>query len=178
MVKAIALAWSIAAVGAASFTPAGEVTLRDLTVPDGRLPEGCALLPAAAAPLYPIRTNPWVGTDAPIIASIRERIEGPIVVPDPPALTVKGMSAFRLHLAEGVAEAYAAVYTQAESGSVVVYGVRFTGAEQAVDPASGARRTRSPRIIRVTIGSIVAMVNGDGGPCFQAVGAYLKSVAN
>jgi hypothetical protein len=107
---------------------------------------------------------------------IRERIEGPIVVPDPPALTVKGLGAYRLHLAEGVEEAYAAVYKQEESGLVVVYGMKV-GAEQNVVPERADRTSGNPRITRVTIGSIVAMVNGDGGPCFQAVGVYVKSLA-
>ena len=176
MVRAIALAWCIAALGAQR-GPVSPIMLSDLTVPATSLPNGCALSAAPAASLNPLRENPWIGTDAPARAMIRERIEGPIVVPDPPALTVKGLGAFRLQLAEGVEEAYAAVYRQADSKLIVVFGMKFTGDEQDVDPERDVRTSRNPRIIRVTIGSIVAMVNGDGGPCFQAVGELVKSLA-
>jgi hypothetical protein len=185
MVRAVALAWSVAmAFGAAQRGPAPEVTLRDLTVPAERLPRGCALSPAPAAraalapSVTPIRENPWIGTDGPTVASIRERIDGPIVATDPPSLTVKGLGAFRLRLADGVAEAYAAVYTQGDARSVEVYALKFAGATPAADSAGGDRMARNPGIIRVTMGSIVAVANGDGGSCFQAVSAHLKSLAN
>jgi hypothetical protein len=181
----IALAWSIAvAVGAAQRGPAPEVTLRALTVPAERLPPGCALSPTAAvraalAPaVSPIRENPWVGTDAPVRAMIRERIDGPVVTPDPPGLTRKELATFRLHLADGVDEAYAAVYTQAESRPVVVYAMKLDDAARTVNSASDDGTVGNPGIIRVTLGSIVAMATGDGGSCFQAVAAHLKSLTH
>jgi hypothetical protein len=103
-------------------------------------------------------------------------------MPDGPPLTRRQNSHYRLHLAEGLEEAYAAIYTQSEPAEfepgrelIIVYGLRFA-AESAVDRRSDT--SKNPRIIRVVIGPVVAVVHGDGGRCFEAVGAYLKSLAN
>ncbi len=177
MVQVIAFAGSLVIVlGAAGVTPPGEVVLADLTVPAERLPEGCALSPSAA-PLYPIRTNPWVGTDAPERSMIRERIEGPVKTPDPPALTRKELTAFRLHLADGVDEAYAAAYTQSARTPIVVYAMKLadTGA-----PADWRKTPApdSPSITRISLGSIAAIVIGDAGECRAAIAAHLASLAS
>src|SRR5687768_14259440 len=128
------------------------VTMQELTVPPERLPTGCVLSPAQSVRLegnrvrgrnwagLPIPTNPWAGTDAPLIASIRERVDGPVLMPDGPPLTARQSARYRLHLAEGVEEAYAAIYTQEGPAEfeprdvIVVYGLRFPDAERAVDP--------------------------------------------
>lgn len=121
VIKAITLATSIAiAPGAAQSVLPRPVTLHDLTVPTDRLPTGCALSPAASLPLdgkrvrtglwagLPIAMNPWTGTDRPLIASIRERMDGPTLTPDGPPPTARELSRYRSRLADGVEEAYAA----------------------------------------------------------------------
>jgi hypothetical protein len=177
MVKAVALALIAVAIGAAQRGPVGEVTLRDLTVPPASLPDGCALAATPVAALYPMRENPWIGTDAPSRAMIRERIEGPVMTADPPGLTRKDLAAFRLHLADGVDEAYAAVYKQSETTPIVVYAMRLTDAGTPSDWRETPAHD-NPRISRVSLGSIAAIVIGDGGKCFTAVGAHLRGLAN
>src|SRR5437762_10828855 len=74
-----------ASVGAAvSQAPPREIRLADLTVTNERLPAGCALAAAPSERLegnrvrsglwtgLNIGTNPWIGTEAPILAAIRE----------------------------------------------------------------------------------------------------------
>ena len=67
------LAMAIAIDGSGAQKP---VSLSDLTVPQDRLPADCALSKRASIGLR-IATNPWVGTDRPIVASVRERIDVP-----------------------------------------------------------------------------------------------------
>jgi hypothetical protein len=122
-----------------------------------------------------------IAADVPLIASIRERVEGPVLVPDRPPPSAREAARFRLHLAEGVEEAYAAVYSQDEAGdaaprdAVVVYGLRYVDATHM--PRSARETTaKNPRIAHVVIGPVLAVVHGDGGPCFQAVAAHLNSL--
>jgi hypothetical protein len=58
----------------------------------------------------------------------------------------------------------------------VVFGLKFSSAENAPDFLSKARALKTPRVVSVAVGPIVAAVSGDGGQCFQAIGAYLKSL--
>lgn len=186
MMKAIALAWSLAmAFGAARATGPRVVTMPDLTVPRARLPDGCVLSPAhrdvntmRGAPWagLPIPTNPWTGTDRRTAALIRDRMEGPARAPDGPPLDARERSQFQLHLADAVEEAYAAIYMQAERERVVVYALRFAAGQRPLARQSGARGG-DPKVVRVSMGSTVAVVSGDGGACFQAVAAYVKSHA-
>jgi hypothetical protein len=78
---------------------------------------------------------------------------------------------FLLALADGVEEGYAAIYTEAGSNVlIVVYGLRFAAGEKPFYPPSTAPNHR------YEIGPLDAVVSGDGGPCSQAVEAYLKSL--
>ncbi len=189
MMEAIVLAMSIAiASGVAQRVLPRPVTMLDLTVPNEHLPSGCALAPADSVRLegnrvrgglwagLPIPTNPWTGTDRPIIASIRERMDGPPLVPDGPPLTARELSRYRLQLADGVEEAYAAIHMQPEPNLIVVYASR-SASTKTFDILSDTRAFKDPRVMRLQIGPIVAVVSGDGGQCFQAVGAYLKFLA-
>ena len=86
---------------------------------------------------------------------------------------------FRLRLADGVEEAYAAIYQQSESDLlVVVYGLRFPGTEDAAIFWNNDRAVRNPGADGVAIGPIVAVVSGERRECFQAIGAYLRSLAD
>jgi hypothetical protein len=168
-------------------------SLEELTVPSERLPAGCALSPADPVRLHGNRvrlpnwaglmvpTNPWVGTDAPLIATIRERVEGPALLPDGPPPSARQVARFRLQLAEGVEEGYAAIYSQDDGADaaprdvIVVYGLRFVDAAHIATYAR-ERTAKNPRIAHVIIGPVLAAVHGDGGPCFEAVAAHLKSL--
>src|SRR5439155_24746700 len=107
---------------------------------------------------------------------IRERIEGPVKTPDPPGLTRKELTTFRLHLAEGVDEAYAAAYIQSTRAPIVVYAMRLAVTGTPVDWRETPAPDK-PGIIRVS-GSITAMVIGDAGECRTAVAAHLASLAS
>jgi hypothetical protein len=190
MVRALVLAMSVAiTVGASQAAQPRVVTLRDLTLPAERLPGGCALSPAPSVHLDGSRvrsglwaefpTNPWIGTDRRLMASIREMVDGPVAVPDGPPLGAKELSRYLVQLADGVEEAYGAVYMQSDANLISVRAIRFAPGEKpwASAHSSDTRVPRNPGMIRVAIGPIVAIVTGDG-ECFQAVGAYLKSLAN
>ena len=152
------------------------VSLSDLTVPQDRLPADCALSTRASIGLR-IATNPWVGTDRPIVASIRERVDVPPPVPDGPPQTPADAARFHLQLADGVEEAYAAVYDQSAAQGIVVYGLRFASATSSDQLLRDRRIRENPRVLRVAFGSILAVVHGDGESCARAIGAYLASLA-
>jgi hypothetical protein len=152
------------------------VRLSDLTVPQERLPAGCALAPGRSIDLR-ITANPWIGTDRPVVASIRERVDGPVLVPDGPPLTPGESARFRLQLADGVEEAYAAVYEHTEPELIVVYGLRFGSTASSDEMLRHRRILENPRVARIAIGPILAVVHGEGGPCARAIRAYLASLA-
>ena len=185
----LALSFAIPA-WAAQNLPARVIAMQDLTVPAERLPAGCVLAPGSTKGLdgnrvqtrnwtgLRIPTNPWAGADTSLVASIRERMDGPTPVPDGPPLSPTEAARFRLHFADGVEEAYAAIYEQSEAELIVVYAARFASREKAVEYRSYSRSSNNPRVIRVAVGPIVAMVQGDAGACFNAVGVHLRSLAN
>jgi len=162
--------------------------LGDLTVPPERLPAGCALSPSASiresgnrirTGLWaglPIRTNPATSSEPSLIVAIRERIEGARVTPDAPALTARGLARFRIQLADGIEEAYAAIYREEDTLQLVtVHGLRFEDELAATDFWNGAASAKNPRAIGARSGSIVAVAAGPRGACLDAVGAHLKS---
>jgi hypothetical protein len=185
MLKMIVLATSIANVSCAvQSVPTRPVTMQNLTVPKTALPTGCGLAPAPSVvdgnrvtggfwAGLPISTNPWTGTARPVIASIRERMDGGLVWPDGPPLDRNAAARYRLQLADGVEEAYAAIYTmQSDTNLIVVLALRFAPTEKPFYPLSN--RLTSDH--RVEIGQVHAVVSGNGGQCSQAVETYLKSL--
>jgi hypothetical protein len=195
MIHALIIATSVLIATAAvqNVQSAGRplVALRELTVPQQRLPAGCAVSRSDTVRLdgnqvqgglwagLPIDTNPWIGTDRHVIATIRERMDGPVLTPDGPPLTARQLSQYRLQLADGVEEAYAAVYRQSDPAQelIAVYGLKLSRAEGALERSSPSRASENPRVIRLAIGPVLVVLHGDGGQCFQAVGAHLKSLA-
>src|SRR5262245_14329073 len=97
---------------------------QELTVPRERLPTECALADSRSGYAgLRLPTNPWTGTDPSLIAEIRERVEGSPSLPDGPPMSPREAARFRLGLANGIEEAYAAVYQDAELKQLVpVYG--------------------------------------------------------
>jgi hypothetical protein len=167
------------------------VALRELTVPQERLPAGCATAPSNAVRLdgnrvlsglwtgLPIDENPWMGNDPHVVGAIRERMDGPVRVPDGPPATRRELSQYRLQLSEGVEEAYAAVYRQPdpEQPPIIVYGSRFSEPSAPVQRPAFGSGPGNEKILRLTIGSTVVVLHGDGGACSAAIGAYLRSLA-
>jgi hypothetical protein len=156
------------AIGVAQTTPSRPVTLSDLTVPSERLPEGCAL---SAAPVLGIPTNPWLGTDAKTIASLRQGMGEVPLVTDAP-LTRRDASRYSLQLAEGVEEGYAAVYGP-EGQRIIFRAVTFT--KRNVDLGNSARPANATRF---EIGRIVALISGGNSQCFRAIESFLKALSN
>jgi hypothetical protein len=183
MITNTLVAASIAAV--LSQAPPREIGLADLTVPNDRLPAGCAL---AAAPLerlegnrvrgglwtgLNIGTNPWIGTDAPILAAIRERL-APSESPDGPPLTPAQARRYFLQLADGIDQAYVAIYGEHDvSGLTAVYGLQFPTADGALTFARNARATSKA----VVNGRIAAFSVGPGSDCFQAIREYVNGLS-
>jgi hypothetical protein len=114
------------------------------------------------------------------MAEIRELVDGPAAVPDGPPPGAKELSRYIGQLANGLEEAYAAVYLQSDAAPIMVRAVRFTPSEQYASNArpGDTRVSRSPARVRVELGRIVAVVTGDGGACFQAVAAYLQALSD
>jgi len=159
------------------------ISMNDLTVPQDRLPPGCALSAMNSVRLdgngvrvglwagLPIPSNPWTGADRSIIASIRERMGGWPVEPDGPPLDRRAASRYRLRLADNVEEAYAAIYmTDSDPAVVVVYASRLAATERTLDASRVGPKHR------FQIGPIDVVVSGDGRECSQAIDAYLNSL--
>ena len=81
-----------------------------------------------------------------------------------------------IQLAVVSSAAFSAIYEQSSGELIVVYASRFASIEKALESRSHSRWVDNPKVIRVENGTIVAMVHGEGGPCFNAVGAHLRSV--
>ena len=176
----------IVALAAASLTIAA---LGDLTVPDNRLPAGCTVPHADAERIdgnqvrsgrwaaLPLTRNPQTSSEPGLIVEVRERLGGSPLLPDPPAVSGRDVARFRLRLAEGIEEAYAATYEQSDAvGIVVVYGLRFPDARAASEFWSGARAAKNGGITAVISDAIIAVVSGPGGACRDAVAAHVLSL--
>jgi hypothetical protein len=163
--------------------------LGDLTVPADRRPAGCAPSPSAVErengnrvrsglwAALPIAQNPQRSTEPKLIVEVRERLGGVPLIPDPPSLTARDAARFRLQLAEGIDEAYVAIYRDTASPAlVVVYGLRFPNARDAEEFWSGARAARNPDVAALVSGAIVAAVSGPNGACRDAVAAHVLSL--
>jgi hypothetical protein len=164
--------------------------LQRLTVPSDRLPPGCALAPRRMQTEdgrtrgsmwagLPIPTNPWWGTDRDTVATVHERMGNSARIPDGPVLTKAEAARLHLTLAEGIEDAYAAIYIEkGHEELIVVHACRFEPNHRSRETPITWRDKPNPRLVEVKIGSIVATVTGDGGACFQAVGAHLKTLAH
>jgi hypothetical protein len=168
------------------------ITMEQLTVPPAWLPPECMIAPdTVRSPENPsgarywvgfnIPANPWIGTAPSSIVEVRERMDPPPLIPDGPPLIGRERAAYRNRLANGIDEAYAAIYATSPSARnakiVVVYAVRYA------DPASAQtqpnhREAANPGIARFTIGAIDVLIRGDGGVCFQSVKAHVKALAD
>ena len=182
----IAAIWMVTAVGASQRPPSPMVAMRGLTVPAESLPARCRLSPAPTADLDNGRvrlglwaefpSNPWIGDERRLLASIRQLVEGPVKIPDGPPLDSRELSRFEGQLADGVEEGYGAVYLDSDGGMVIVRAVKLAPLEKPFAGSLLPPLKESSSAIRIAIGQIVGIVTGEG-ECFQAVAAHLKSLA-
>jgi hypothetical protein len=147
--------------------------LSSLTLTPERLAAGCSLRPDDRVD-YRASTNPWVGTDPALIATIREFMGDMPQVPDAP-LSARQATIFRLKLATGVNEAYAAHYRAAGGELVRVYAVVFERPED--ERARPDLSARIPDGVRLAIGSSNVVVRGKGSACYDAVVDHVRSIA-
>jgi hypothetical protein len=118
----------------------------------------------------PIDHNPWIGSDPAVIAAIRERIDPPRQMPDGPPLNAPQLTRYRLKLADGIEQSYAAVYVSADA-LVTVLGLEFLTDQDAQQFVASAKPTGE----LVTLGRVVATVQ-EGGSCRDVVAAHLGSL--
>jgi hypothetical protein len=147
-----------------------DVDVAQLTLPVSERPAGCVLDANRGNAIgLPLAANPWYGNDRRPMAAIRERIAPPLV-PDGPPLNARDAAAFRLHLADDLDHAYAAMYGSSKE-IIAVMGVRFLDEAQAMDAAKQKGLLRS--------GRLVVAVSGGTSDCHAAVLAHVtKLMAN
>jgi hypothetical protein len=180
-VRILALSILIALTGTAALGQ-DEIDLASLTVPQGRLVEGCELSPSPTVALGGNRVrgglwgdlprNPWMGAEPSVIADMRERVATSPPLPDGPPLSRAELAQFRAQLAEDVEGGYGAVYTEAGTHLITVNAVRF---KDAPVPNRPGRRSISDGSVRLARGRTVVVAFGQGS-CFAAIGAYLPEV--
>jgi len=166
------------------------IELQALTVPAWKLPQDCALSPPSVLTTdngrpanwagLKIPTNPWNGSNKPLLATIRERMGGTAQPPDGPPLTARQAASYRLHLADGIEEGYVAVYAPTQdpqsSRLVVVYALRFSEGAQPSDSSATTETTSSSQIARMWVGRTLVVVHSHNEPCFRAIGSHLQSL--
>jgi len=187
-----AMAVAIAVVGQPHSPHAKDVALEELTVPHVRLPDGCQLRPIERAPFalrndsgrrivigppsptaaLGVSTNPWIGTDGPTIARIREQMEGAPDVPDAIPLYPRSAARYLLRWSEGIEEGYVASYAHPGAKDTIVLALRFAAESEHPRP----KPTGESRVGYVEIGRTIAFVIGDDGPCMAAVRDHLRSL--
>jgi hypothetical protein len=178
------------ACGAGQHLLRRPVTMQELTVPKPRLPEGCSLkvIEPPRRDINPVTggviiradpdwlhlgTNPWTGTDRSVLAEIRQHIDGMFPLPDAPPLTATQVAAF---YADGIDEGYAATYTQSGGREIALWAVRFAVPKKRTDFPMVGRGATAQNVVRIEIGAIRAVVDGDGGPCSNVIVAYLEAL--
>jgi hypothetical protein len=155
-----------------------------LAVPEQLLPPGCRLAAAPGSPgtgaavraarvgALPIDNNPWRGADRIALAAIRERVDPAQLMPDGPPLHSRDLAAFRSNLADGVEQAYAAIYESEDRTQVGVYAVQFH-AESSFEAAIERLKRRQAFLDREA--RTLAVVTNSGSPCAAAIEAHLKN---
>jgi len=167
--------WALVA-GAGVFLAAANrqsaVQLISLTVPADGLPLGCSLHSSDRFDPW-VSTNPWTGTNPVVIATILERMGGVPPVPDAP-LSGREAARFRLQFADGVAEAYVALYRGTTPEFVTVYAVTFD--ERANSRITQEGQTELTGGSRYVIGRSEIVVGGKGSPCYEAVAGHVRAI--
>lgn len=99
--------------------------------------------------------------------------KSPLVTDAP--LSARELARYRLQLADGIDEGYAAVYREGTPPELsTVYALRV-GDNEPLDAIGNRRISPNYMNARFVSGRIVAVVSGRGA-CFEAVADYLKSL--
>jgi hypothetical protein len=94
------------------------------------------------------------------------------MMPDGPPPMPREVGPYYMQMADGVEEGYAAFYHQQPASDVItVFGLRF--ADPNTTDLTNAPKSKA---YLIRLGSTVAMVTGAGGPCFDALGAFIRSL--
>ena len=174
-----------------------SLALSSLTVPDKNLPSGCRLRPfvPATTPVaqagatttiasnqrssWPFPDNPWQGGDRKLLVDLRQRMDGPLRLPDAPPPTASELSAWEHKWVQHVLEGYRALYDSADDSVVDVAAIKFDDARLVNESAAvaGSRRAIPALNDRWTIGAILVHVVATARTeCFQSVHAYLRTL--
>ena len=131
-----------------------SLALSSLTVPDKNLPSGCRLRPyvPATTPVaqagatttiasnqrssWPFPDNPWRGGDRKLLIGLRQRIDGPLRLPDAPPPTASELSAWEHKWVQHVLEGYRALYDSADDSVVDVAAIKFDDARLVNESAA------------------------------------------
>lgn len=178
MKQAVAVIVTALLGGGAQTVPA-PLPMSALQVPAAALPSGCVLSPAASESAngrfrgglwanLPIGTNPWFGSDAEVIATIRERIRMVPMTPDIPA-TRSEAARYRQSLANGIDEGYAAVYRGPGIDLIVVYALRPRAGQVLNGPGAGIAE-------RFDVGGLIVRMVGTSDTCAPAIAGHLRSL--
>ena len=172
----------------ASVSPLAQAaaSLEQLTVPQEQLAAaGCRLSPSQSIRTsdnrvrsglwtgLPITTNPWIGTEPAVAATIRERLGDSPSPPDGPPQSPSELARFRLRLAEDVEQAYAAIYLDEAFNLVVVHALTWKA------PARHEMRWRSGAGsgLRFSFGNTIVAMSGEGS-CWEPVSEHLAAWKN
>jgi hypothetical protein len=173
------LAGAVIGAGIAVFAQQPDVQLAELTVPAGRLPQGCVLQPLDSELLRSrgVLENPW----HPDVADVRFRrrlvAESRLPVPDGPPLSRREVAMFNDKLLQTVEAGYFALYMGPDEPEVGVYALRF--AEEPHAAIWGDVRRQHRAQVRFTTSTTVAIVDApsaNAGPCFAAIRDYVGSI--
>jgi len=162
----------LVAISFPSASAQSDFALASLTVPPDRLPTGCTL-PASERIDRWASTNPWIGADLPVIATIRESMGPMPLVTDGP-LTSGDHTAYRLALANGVTEGYAALYREADGHGAEVLAVTLERPENT--RSAGRWQTRPLEADEFAVGRSKIVVRGKG-TCYDAVVQHIRAIA-
>ena len=166
-----------ALIGLVVITPStakaqSDIPLVSLTVPADRLPAGCSLQASDRIDRW-ASTNPWIGADRPVIATIRESMGSMPLMPDG-QLTPRDYTAFRFALADGVTEGYAALYHAENGRGAEVLAVTLERPENQRLP--GRWQARRTDVDELSVGRTKIVVRGKGSPCYQAIVQHVRAV--
>jgi hypothetical protein len=197
---AACVAVCVSAVHGRALPTTQAIELSQLTVPASRLTDGCGLETVASSDghsktdvvrpwLHPpdVVANPWIGTDARVVAWIRGHVDPPIAFspPDGPPVTAREDTELTMRLADGVVDAYVATYREAQFDDFSVQAVRFTAdARRFSDPVMSSLEMKrsvpgsldARQMTVVDAGRVRAVLYANPSPCSRAVASYLHSL--
>lgn len=168
------------------------LSLGSLTPPLSTLPSGCVLLapeakPPSAATLIGVPSpkfpnNPWSGREVGLVAAIREAVDGPVKLAE--SVPDRIPDAYARAMAQGVLEAYRAVYVAVDGNPIVVLAIMYADRSAARATAAGVPKealtaTRSStlkgRLVRGSTVIEVHTLTSAPNSCADAVSSFVAA---